>query len=85
MTGRGRPASARDGRALRGLPGQLCWRGSFAPTPIDARMIADQRHMVDVQVKKAVSPARDDAAFRFDSSFNLCETYNPLDARPIDV
>jgi sulfonate transport system substrate-binding protein len=42
----------------------------FAPAPIDARMIADQQHTVDVYVKEGVLPVHDDAALGFDGSFN---------------
>jgi sulfonate transport system substrate-binding protein len=42
----------------------------FAPAPIDARMIADQQHTIDVYVKEGVLPVRYDAAAGFDASFN---------------
>ena len=43
----------------------------FAPAPIDARMIADQQHTVDVYVAEGVLPVHYDAALGFDVSFNL--------------
>jgi sulfonate transport system substrate-binding protein len=42
----------------------------FAPAPIDARMIADQQHTVDVYFREGVLPARYDAAEGFDATFN---------------
>jgi len=42
----------------------------FVPAPIDAAMIADQQHTVDVYAKEGVMPARYDAALGFDASFN---------------
>jgi sulfonate transport system substrate-binding protein len=42
----------------------------FSPAPIDAAMITDQQHTIDVYVKEAVLPARYDAALGFDTSFN---------------
>jgi sulfonate transport system substrate-binding protein len=43
----------------------------FEPAPIDARMIADQQHTVDVYFENSVLPIRYDAATGFDASFNL--------------
>ncbi len=43
----------------------------FAPAPIDARMIADQQHTIDVYVAEGVLPARYDAAAGFDPSFTV--------------
>jgi sulfonate transport system substrate-binding protein len=42
----------------------------FAPAPIDARMIADQQHTVDVYFQEGILPVHDDAATGFDASFN---------------
>ncbi len=43
----------------------------FAPTPIDAAMIAEQQRTVDVYVKERVLPANYDAGAGFDTSFNV--------------
>jgi sulfonate transport system substrate-binding protein len=43
----------------------------FTPAPIDARMIADQQHTVDVYFHEGVLPVHYDAAAGFDASFNL--------------
>ena len=43
----------------------------FTPAPIDARMIADQQHTVDVYFQEGILPVHDDAAAGFDASFNL--------------
>jgi sulfonate transport system substrate-binding protein len=43
----------------------------FTPAPIDARMIADQQHTVDVYVREGVLPIHHDAALGFDASFNV--------------
>jgi sulfonate transport system substrate-binding protein len=42
----------------------------FTPAPIDARMIADQQHTVDVYFHEGVLPDQYDAATGFDASFN---------------
>jgi sulfonate transport system substrate-binding protein len=42
----------------------------FAPAPIDAKMMADQQHTVDVYVREGVLPAQYDASSGFDASFN---------------
>jgi sulfonate transport system substrate-binding protein len=42
----------------------------FTPAPIDARMIADQQHTVDVYFQEGILPVHDDAAAGFDASFN---------------
>jgi sulfonate transport system substrate-binding protein len=42
----------------------------FTPAPIDAAMITDQQHTIDVYVKEGVLPARYDATLGFDTSFN---------------
>jgi sulfonate transport system substrate-binding protein len=42
----------------------------FAPAPIDARMIADQQHTVDVYFQEGVLPVQYDAVTGFDASFN---------------
>jgi sulfonate transport system substrate-binding protein len=42
----------------------------FTPAPIDARMIADQQHTVDVYAREGVLPVHYDAATGFDISFN---------------
>ncbi len=42
----------------------------FTPAPIDARMIADQQHTVDVYFQAGVLPVHYDAAIGFDASFN---------------
>jgi sulfonate transport system substrate-binding protein len=42
----------------------------FTPAPIDAHMVADQQHTVDVYFQAGVLPAHYDAAAGFDSSFN---------------
>ncbi|MDR3529242.1 MAG: ABC transporter substrate-binding protein [Rhodopila sp.] len=42
----------------------------FAPAPIDAQMIADQQHTVDVYAREGVLPARYNAALGFDATFN---------------
>jgi sulfonate transport system substrate-binding protein len=47
----------------------------FAPAPIDARMIADQQHTIDVYVNEGVLPRHDDAALGFNTSFNSLHTY----------
>jgi sulfonate transport system substrate-binding protein len=44
---------------------------SFAPAPIDAQMIADQQHTVDLYAQEGLLPARYDAAAGFDTSFNV--------------
>ncbi len=43
----------------------------FAPVPIDAQMIADQQHTVDLYVREGVLPNRYDASAGFDASFNV--------------
>ena len=43
----------------------------FAPVPIDAGVIAEQQHTVDVYVAEGVLPVHYDAALGFDASFNL--------------
>ena len=43
----------------------------FVPAQIDAAMIADQQHTVDVYAKEGVMPARYDASLGFDASFNV--------------
>jgi sulfonate transport system substrate-binding protein len=43
----------------------------FAPAPIDAQMIADQQHTVDLYAREGVSPGRYDASTGFDTSFNV--------------
>lgn len=42
----------------------------FTPAPIDAQMIADQQHTVDVYAREGVLPARYNAALGFDATFN---------------
>ena len=42
----------------------------FTPAPIDAHMVADQQHTVDVYVAEGVLPVRYDTALGFDTSFN---------------
>ncbi len=42
----------------------------FTPAPIDARMIADQQHTVDVYFQEGVLPVHYDATAGFDTSFN---------------
>jgi sulfonate transport system substrate-binding protein len=42
----------------------------FTPAPIDARMIADQQHVVDLYFHEGVLPVHYDAAAGFDASFN---------------
>jgi sulfonate transport system substrate-binding protein len=44
--------------------------GGFTPAPIDARMIADQQHTVDVYFREGILPVHDNAAAGFDASFN---------------
>jgi sulfonate transport system substrate-binding protein len=43
----------------------------FTPAPIDAQMIADQQHTVDVYVREGVLPKHDNAALGFDASINV--------------
>ncbi len=43
----------------------------FEPAPIDAQMIADQQHTVDLYVREGVLPGRYDASAGFDASFNV--------------
>ena len=43
----------------------------FAPAPIDAGVIAEQQHTVDVYVAEGVLPVHYDAALGFDASFNI--------------
>jgi sulfonate transport system substrate-binding protein len=42
----------------------------FSPVPVDAGVIADQQHTIDVYVKEGVLPASYDARPAFDPSFN---------------
>jgi sulfonate transport system substrate-binding protein len=42
----------------------------FTPAPLDARMVADQQHTVDVYFQEGVLPVHYDAATGFDASFN---------------
>jgi sulfonate transport system substrate-binding protein len=43
----------------------------FAPVRIDAQMIADQQHTVDLYAREGVLPGRYDASAGFDASFNV--------------
>lgn len=45
----------------------------FTPVPIDAGVITDQQHTIDVYVKEGVLPASYNAAPAFDQSFNASD------------